>query len=82
MSLTASSVCDEDNRKQEVIVLVHKLPKRSSSGRNYGSAAKQNSVHIKEDARLRETDRETDRSVTVSLQELQIPQGGDTESEM
>lgn len=57
MSLTASCVGDEDDRKQEVVVLVQKLLKRSPSGRNHGAAAKQDAVHVKEDAHLMETDR-------------------------
>lgn len=35
MSLTASSIGDKDHRKQEVVVLVQKLPKCSSSGWNH-----------------------------------------------
>lgn len=57
MSLAASCVRDENNREQEVVVFVHKLSKSSMSSRNHRAAAKQDAVHIKEDAHLMETDR-------------------------
>lgn len=57
MSLAASCIRDENNRQQEVLVLVHKLSKRSLGGGNHRAASKQDAVHVKEDARLTETDR-------------------------
>ena len=59
MPLTASCIGDKHHRKQEVVVLVHNLPKRSSSSRNHRAAAKQDAVHVKEDAHLMETDGRT-----------------------
>lgn len=57
MSLAASCICDENNRQQEVVVLVHKLSKRSLGSRNHRAASEQDAVHVKEDAHLTETDR-------------------------
>lgn len=57
MSLAASCISHENNRKQEVVVFVHKLSKSPMSSRNHRAATKQDAVHIKEDTHLRETDR-------------------------
>lgn len=57
MSLTASCIGDEDDRKQEVVVSVQKLPESSPSSRNQRTATKQDAVHVKKDARLMKTDK-------------------------
>lgn len=55
--LTASCVGDEHNRKQEVVVPVHKFPQSLPSCRDHRTAAEEDAVHIEEDASLMETDR-------------------------
>ena len=63
MSLTTSCIGDKYNRKQEVLVLVQKLPESSLSSRDHWAATEQNAVHVKEDTSLPETDRwDRDRS--------------------
>lgn len=52
MSLAASCIGDKDNREEEVVVLVQKLLKCSSSCWNHRAATKQDAIHIKENARL------------------------------
>lgn len=64
MSLTTSCVGDKNNRKQEVVVLVQKLPESLSSRRDHGATAEQDTIHIKEDASLETGERETGEGQT------------------